>query len=336
MHTDIEELAAGLDLQLPALRESAQLSQGHVRDARTALEERLGGVLPEFDVLLYGSIAREEATPKSDFDFLVITFDLLPQQLSSQDLLHILDGVRKQLDLDPPGSSGLFGRLVAAQDVVETVGLEADTNFTHTRRILTLLESVSIYNMPRRRRLLEALVRRYLADHEEGNSKVPRFLLNDVLRYWRTIAVDYQAKIWEGQSEKWGSRYLKLIIARKVVIAGTIVSLFRCENDSASFLVNEFSKPPLARLAGLRYVIGEDAGSQQHLRTVYNVVDRFIGLMASDTFRQSIQRVNSRRDPNPPQDFTDMVAQATALQEALEALFFDTQLRQHSRKYLSY
>ena len=38
----------------------------------------------------------------------------------------------------------------------------------------------------------------------------PRFLLNDVIRYWRTICVDYVGKERGGAGEKWALRNLKL------------------------------------------------------------------------------------------------------------------------------
>jgi predicted nucleotidyltransferase len=279
--------------------EAASLSQRIFDDARGELSTTLGD-LP-LDVLLYGSVARREATTSSDFDVLTVVFDLQPVGWSTAEVLDAVEQVRVKLDLEEPGRSGLFGGAISAFDVVETVGLQADTNFTHTRRILTLLESVSVCQPDGRARLLRALLERYLAEHPREKAGAPRFLLNDVLRYWWTIAVDYQAKLWHGRDEKWGSRYLKLIISRKLTIAGTVASLFRCPPDPLEFLIAEFDKPPLARLAGLLDVAKDDSGpALDHLETVFDVADTFVEAMSSDAFREAIAQVEGRRDPVDP------------------------------------
>src|SRR5207247_550348 len=101
---------------------------------------------------------------------------------------------------------------------------------------------------------LTRLVDRYLLDYQtKPKPGVPRFLVNDVVRYWRTIAVDYQAKKWDELDENWGLRYLKLIVSRKLTFAGTLVSLFipaiTHKNVDREMLVRQFGMPPLARLA---------------------------------------------------------------------------------------
>lgn len=170
---------------------SSDFSRSLIDDSRRFLGEELNSELP-VDVVVFGSIAREEATTASDLDYLVVTHGLFEDPGSGvREVIDALEQLRDvELALEAPGGTGLFGKLVAAPDLVERIELDDDTNPHHTRRILLLTESTSIFSQDRHERLLRAIVRRYLADYGQPKTGVPRFLLNDVLRYWRTLAVD--------------------------------------------------------------------------------------------------------------------------------------------------
>jgi hypothetical protein len=61
--------------------------------------------------------------------------------------------------------------------------------------------------------------------------KVPRFLLNDLTRYWRTIGVDYAAKHLEQDGKKWAIRNAKLRFSRKLLYAAGLAFCFACHLD---------------------------------------------------------------------------------------------------------
>jgi hypothetical protein len=105
----------------------------------------------------------------------------------------------------PPGREGIFGSRVSATDLVERIGLGHDTNETLTRRMLFLLESVALTGADVHREALAAVLRRYL-DAGVRDQRVPRFLLSDLIRYWRTICVDFEGKARERGGEGWGLR----------------------------------------------------------------------------------------------------------------------------------
>ena len=67
---------------------------------------------------------------------------------------------------------------------------------------------------------------RYLAEGRSDH-RPPRFFLNDVMRYWRTIAVDFAGKHREDE-RKWGLRNAKLRTSRKMLFAGGLVPILRC------------------------------------------------------------------------------------------------------------
>ena len=63
-----------------------------------------------------------------------------------------------------------------------------------------------------RREILERYVANEIADHQ-----LALFLLNDIIRYYRTVAVDYEFKTIENEDPKpWALRNIKLVFSRKL------------------------------------------------------------------------------------------------------------------------
>lgn len=140
-----------------------------------------------------------------------------------------------------PGNTGTFGTLASSHDIVHHIGGSDDTNRNMTRRLLLLLESRAVVGERVRSRVIRAVLGRYifwgrgLPTNSAPRLRVPRFLLNDVVRYWRTIAVDYAAKKWEQSEKKWALRNAKLRVSRKMTFVKGLLLCFDCElfpNDS--------------------------------------------------------------------------------------------------------
>lgn len=127
--------------------------------------------------MVHGSYARGEASDQSDFDHLVIAHGLPDDIRAAQHLMAKVDelvATKLTAGDDPeartrkqPGTTGLFGRIASAPDLTERIGLEQDTNVSHTRRLLLVQASVSIYQKQLRERLLRRVLDRYLADYPQ-------------------------------------------------------------------------------------------------------------------------------------------------------------------------
>jgi hypothetical protein len=96
-----------------------------------------------------------------------------------------------------------------------------DTDRNTTERILLLLESVTIDKSNQAyERVVRGVINCYLEEDNHfltGDSKryrVPRFLLNDVVPFWRTMAVDFASKQRDRAGEEWGSRNAKLRMSK--------------------------------------------------------------------------------------------------------------------------
>jgi predicted nucleotidyltransferase len=336
MHSTLERALANLGIadQVPNLKEAARLSDEIVQEARQFLTSKFS-TEKTIDVVLLGSIARGEASKESDFDYLLLAYSLPPKPRDTREILAAADEIPAMFNLDPPGTSGIFGKVVSSTDLTERIGLEQDTNLTQTRRILILEESVSVFQPDKHEDLVRKMLQRYLVDYSKPKSGVPRFLLNDVLKYWRTVAVDYQAKRWEGLEQQWGLRYLKLLISRKLAFAGTLVSLLLTKTATEDHLYEQFSMPALARFAQLEEQL--DAEYKELLKECFLIANRFSAALGDEKFRKEALLVRSRDDIKEDSHFFKMRQQADRLQECLQQIFFASELlRERSIKYLSF
>jgi predicted nucleotidyltransferase len=160
-------------------------------------------------VVLYGSLARREFTADSDADWSLLVDGVAdPQHLDSS--LEIGKRIA-EIPIKQPGREGTFGQLTFSHDLIHYIGGEDDTNANTTRRMLLLLESVPVGGADAYDRVLRNVLGRYLSEdygwiHGRNPRGVPRFLQNDIARYWRTMAVDFAYKQRQRGGEGWALR----------------------------------------------------------------------------------------------------------------------------------
>jgi len=340
MHPVLEEAASTLSVGLPALSRASRFSNEQIEQARRFFRDRVG-VSHNLDIVVCGSMARREMSAASDFDFLVVAHGLVQDASRFRTFRVAGEEWCERRGVRPPGSTGLFGRVASAPELIDQIGLEYDTNASLTRRILLLEEGVSVLEPDMHRDFVSVVLGRYLFDEEPG--RPPGFLLNDVARYWRTIAVDYQAKIWRDLGhDGWALRFLKLRISRKLTFVSAIVSSFLVEiagpKDRLEFLVEQFvDLPALARIAQLAGVLDGDEQALAALGRTLQVADEFCEYLQDRDARKAATLV-----PPPPGVATDpsfvrMREASSELQECLETMFFDSRrLQRLSRRYLSF
>ena len=199
----------------------------------------------DVDVVVFGSLARREWTSGSDVDWtLLIDGQAIPAHRSTA---RKVEKTLRQLkykgnELKQPGAEGIFGSMAFSHDIVHRIGGQADSNRNTTQRILLLTEAVALRE-PGDDCACERTVRQVLNRYLESDSnfhakadqeaRIPRFLLNDIVRYWRTMCVDFAYKDWEQDGKKWALRNVKLRTSRKLLFFSSLLTVFSCfQNDA--------------------------------------------------------------------------------------------------------
>lgn len=295
------------------------------------------------DVIGFGSMGRFEMSEESDLDYLVVCHNDAHEP--HEEVAEKADGLRSVVipgkELREPGSTGMFGVSVKDVDLYEVVGLEDDTNSGHSRRVLLLEESVSLFRPELHAELLRKMVARYVETIPLVNSKVPRFLVNDLARYWRQLTVDYQAKS-ESNSQS-ALRRLKLLVPRKFTYASSVLPLLTLElrdieqESVVDRVVETFQKPPTLRfLEEIEYLesMYPEANIARDGLAAVDAVERFNGLLGNSSWREQINGISSREEAASVPEFKEARQIARDLEVALDTIFFSSPLETLTRKHL--
>jgi hypothetical protein len=310
----LKKLAEAADRDFPNLFAARERTETGLAERRAALADLRHS--PGASVVLMGSWGRGEVTAGSDDDFMVLAYGA--ERLEIEPTIEDVGGVLKQR----PSEDGPFAEPVFSENLVNDIGLDADSNKNLTRRLLFLLESTPVSGEEGvywavRKEILD----RYL-DESVKPYHPPRFFLNDVVRYWRTICVDFAAKEWKGP-EKWGIRNAKLRTSRKVLFASGLLPLlecFRLDDESAirEFVERELAMSPTDRIA--RAFL--DNGAADEGGRALGSYDEFLGWLHDAEFRHALEEV-TRESSGESAEFARANEIGKEMQGGLLALLYE-------------
>ncbi|HKY08851.1 MAG TPA: nucleotidyltransferase domain-containing protein [Candidatus Binatia bacterium] len=254
------------------------------REKMATLKGVVSDLLPtdEGSLVVLGSLARGEFTVDSDLDWMI----LIDSRADSRhlEIVHALKLGLEKAGFKVPGPTEVFGGLVFSHELVHAIGGDEDTNKNMTRRLLLLLESAAI-DAPGSKevhaRVISGILNRYVEEDasfvnaNKRSDKIPRFLLNDVVRFWRTMAVDYVNKYRARAGNKWALRNIKLRMSRKLLfISGFHMCIswaLKAQHDE------QFVVPKL--VSHLR-----DWTQRSPLESLANVVEQYAAPLTDDIF----------------------------------------------------
>jgi predicted nucleotidyltransferase len=345
-------------LNIPTLR----VARANSDERRRELDEKLSAEVSKpytyasdtASLVVFGSLARGEWTTGSDLDW---TY-LVDGQTNSDHLYiaqEINRGLKKNKERFPaPGQIGIFGNLAFSHEIVHQIGGQADTNKNTTQRVLLLLESLAIgKEVQAYERVIKAVINRYLAEdthlltEDRKTYRVPRFLLNDIVRFWRTMAVDFASKQRDRGGEGWGLRNVKLRMSRKLIFASGLLLCFSCHLDpdlQATIstqkdviklnLVNhirEFVRQsPLEILARS---VQQFSVADEIQRDMFSSYAEFLEILDDGKLREQLQSLRAENSRND-EVFLRIKKISSIFEEALSHVFFENpKIGPLTRKY---
>lgn len=235
-------------------------------NASTELKAKIEDWAPDLAdrICIYttGSFGRDDASKHSDLDiFIVCREDFTKRRLLSglEEILLLADVVHVNKKLKLPDLDGDGGFLKVHPISQYLVGLgkpSDDAQNTFTGRLLLLLESKPLFGERVYKQAIKECVDRYWIDYaDHSESFLPAFLMNDVLRFWRTLCVNYEVGEDQVPSKRRAKNY-KLKHSRLLTCFSAILGLqvaFRKEATiSQATAIQILERTPLQRLETCR------------------------------------------------------------------------------------
>ena len=153
--------------------------------------------------ILTGSAGRGEMTPTSDIDGYVLRVAGTLSAKSDEVILKTTKAALKKLGLPPPDKDGEHLKPRLASLLTKELGTpEDDATGALTTRMLFLLESVPLCGAAAYTRLRTQVIAAYRNTVPQRREDfLPFFLVNDIIRYWRTVLLNHEARLRAKQRE---------------------------------------------------------------------------------------------------------------------------------------
>jgi hypothetical protein len=151
----------------------------------------------DFCIYVTGSFGRHEACAKSDLDLFFINksktgFSKISKTLIDASLINIC----RQHGFPDFSNDGEYLEIHDLPKMLDELGSKSDDYYNYfTARMLLLLESSPIYNEVLYSQIIHEIIDRYYKDFNDHHKDfLPVFLVNDIIRFWKTMCLNYEHK----------------------------------------------------------------------------------------------------------------------------------------------
>ena len=191
---------------------------------------------PKLAIYATGSYARNEASEYSDIDLFFLHSGSKTQEKTSRlNELRLFARVIESVEgmhFPTFSNDGEYIKLLFLEEMLEMLGgREDDFHNYFTARMLLLLESTPLVNDVLYAQVMETIVGAYFRDYPDHTSDFrPVFLINDILRFWKTLCLNYEHRRNRPgddpeQRRKQHVKNFKLKFSRMITCFGTIAAV---------------------------------------------------------------------------------------------------------------
>ena len=211
-----------------------------------------------------GSYGRYEASENSDLDlfFLDSNENKITSNIDKTLINAEVIKICRSMELPEFSKDGGYMTIHNIGNIKNELGSPNDDYYNYfTARMLLLLESKPIYNEELHLSCLEQIIKPYYVDfHDHSIGFKPVFLTNDIIRFWKTLCLNYEHRRRrkaneEGQVNKsvTHSKNLKLQFSRKLTCFSFILQLASFKGTiNEKDILNIALLTPLERMNKLR------------------------------------------------------------------------------------
>lgn len=201
-----------------------------------------------------GSIGRYEALKASDLDIIPVIINDRYLRIYKKHDKRIRRFLSSRLKVKVSAGSDLTSTIsINKLTDLKGIGGEVDTNSLLTKRILILTEGTYVFGNFKYEIVMKEILDSY-SKNETTRGKHILTLCNDIARYYRTLCIEYKAKI-DVTNKDWGTRNAKLRHSRKVWYFSTLIAMINSSklnyyniSDFKKQLLKLFCMPPVLRL----------------------------------------------------------------------------------------
>jgi hypothetical protein len=243
-------------------------SKVRINGLRSELATSIGKVIaidhrPEICIYASGLLARYEASEHSDLDaFFFLSGcknDTPLSRVADVQILNAIISAASANKFPDFSNDGEYLQFMHIDDVINDIGgREDDYHNALTARMLLILESKWLYNDKLFEKFRYDVIERYFKDfHKHANDFKPIFLLNDILRFWRTLCLNYEnGRHWRKDDSRERAKghlaNLKLRFSR-LNICFSFVAMLLLHSDGVfpKKLIDIADMTPIERLSAL-------------------------------------------------------------------------------------
>ncbi len=301
--------------QLESRRRKADDRLAEVRDRLKDGED----VFRDKQVTIYvaGSLARGDIGRLSDLDLFLITTkqDSDRKWLDDLEMLAYVLKTNSCLGYDRFSNDGKYLKVYSLDKCLKVLGApEDDIENLFTARMLLLLESRWVYNQGLYEGVVDQILKHYFRDSQSKDAFRPLFLLNDLLRYWRTLCLNYELTR-DNPNRPWRKKNINLKFSRMLTVFGTVLPLITkqiCDIDTA----HEFVKlSPHSRFAqGLDFLSNPDLN--KHYNDFLNNYEGFLSLKDEMNDSHEISEANRKALDEAATESSDFIYSALTHERA--------------------
>lgn len=241
-------------------------SKSFLEQIKTTAQGSLACEWDDVAVFAAGSLGRFEAGRQSDLDIFVLAKHRESMSGRTSPISHLdeirlfskLIEINSKLQLPEFSGDGRYLKAHSVERIISSTGdAHDDIENLFTTRMLLLLESQAIWNSALRADAIKEVLSYYFKDGKGKTDFRPLFLLNDILRYWRTLCLNYERD--RVTSKKWWKTNLNLKFSRKLTIFSTVLLIVTQEAQTIDDFIRIADLVPLERLALALDKLGDES-----------------------------------------------------------------------------